>query len=77
MESDSSLTVEESLFEITMNICNLFPYTLDYFVLNEMPASEVIELLCHMRAKGRRSAGKNTDKKVIKKKVYADQANWH
>lgn len=58
-----------------MLICGLFPNTLDYFILDEKPAEDVIHLICQL-AKREESAEK-AHRAETKRKVYADQANWY
>lgn len=52
---------------------------MEYFALEEMEAEEVIDFICLMREKGKRasSGADGTEKKQVKRQVYADQANWH
>lgn len=52
---------------------------MEYFALDEMDAAEVIDYICLMRAKGQRSESgvEVPQKKETKRRVYADQANWH
>lgn len=59
-----------------MSMCN---GAMDYFALEEMDAAEVIDYICLMRSKGKRalSAEDIPEKRVKKRKVYADQANWY
>lgn len=59
-----------------MYICELFPHTLDYFLLDEKLAEDVIYLICLMQEKGRGMMPK-PDNHVMEKKVFADQANWY
>ena len=59
-----------------MSICEIFPHTLDYFILDEKQAEDVIFLICCMRDKGKNISSK-PQQKENKKKVYADQANWY
>lgn len=52
---------------------------MDYFHLCEMPADEVIDFIILMKRKGKRSGRTPgaAPKTEIKKRVYADQANWY
>lgn len=59
-----------------MNICEIFPYTLDYFLLDEKPAEDVMHLICLMQEKGRGMIPK-PDNTVTEKRVFADQVNWY
>ena len=58
-----------------MSICEMFPHTLDYFILDEKPAEDVIFLICRMQEKGRKSTPQHP--KETKQRVYADQVNWY
>lgn len=58
-----------------MSICEMFPHTLDYFILDEKPAEDVIFLICRMQEKGRKSMPQQP--KETKQRVYADQVNWY
>ena len=51
----------------------MFPQTLDYFMLDEKPAEDVIFLICRLQEKGRNVP----QPKETKQKVYADQVSWH
>lgn len=59
-----------------MIICGAFPHTLDYFLLDEKLAEDVIFLICRFREKG-----KGVDPQPVKtqkrKKVYADEVDWY
>ena len=59
-----------------MGICEIFPYTLDYFLLDEKPAEDVMHLIDLMQEKGRGMVSK-PDNTVTEKRVFADQANWY
>lgn len=75
-ESASSLSIKDTLFELSMGIAG---GAMEYFALEEMDAAEVIDYICLMREKGKRasSGADGTEEKQVKRKVYADQANWH
>lgn len=59
-----------------MDVCSLFPNTLDYFLLDEKDAADVIFFICRMMEKGKGATEKPV-KKEKRKKVYADQAAWY
>lgn len=59
-----------------MSICEMFPHTLDYFLLDEKPAEDVIFLICRLREKGKKTEPRSQQTE-IKKRVYADQVNWY
>lgn len=62
-----------------MYVCNSFPYTLDFFLLDEKEAEDVVFFICRMMEKGKETetGAEKTVKKEKKKKVYADQASWY
>jgi len=59
-----------------MDVCSIFPNTLDFFILDEKDAEDVINFICCMSEKGKGTTEK-TAKKEKRKKVYADQASWY
>lgn len=59
-----------------MSICEMYPHTLDYFILDEKPAEDVIFLICRLQEKGKNVATPPQPKET-KKRVYADQVNWY
>ena len=59
-----------------MEICSIFPNTLDYFLLDEKDADDVIFFICRMKEKGEGTMEKTVEG-VKRKKVYADQVDWY
>lgn len=59
-----------------MEVCSIFPNTLDYFLLDEKDAEEVIFFICRMKEKGEGITEKTVESGK-RKKVYADQVDWY
>ena len=72
-QTASSLSTKDALFELSMSICG---GAMEYFMLDDLPAEDVVDYICLMTAKGKRIEDPEP-KKEVKKRVYADQANWY